>query len=200
MDTQVERTHILKRIQTRGEAPTAPVLREIAQEWRRLHPKISSEPLFALVEALWAAGLREARLVALYLLESCPQHIPVLDWDRIDRWRGDLDSRELTDTLAQRILGAWLLANPAHRFGHLWNQLIRGDVWNQRLALMATISLNRTRADINHPGVALFLVDQVKDTRRPVITEAISCALQALAQIRPGVVATYVDHNREISV
>jgi 3-methyladenine DNA glycosylase AlkD len=197
MDIRRECARILAQVQTVSDVVT---LREIAQDWQRAHPKIPSEPLFTLVEALWNAGSREARLVALYMLESYPRHIPALGQDRLDCWRHDLDSRRLTDTLAQTVFGAWLLANPAHRFGHLWDQLIWGDVWNRRLALMATIPLNRARADVSHPGVTLFLVDQVKDARKSVVTEAVVRALQALGEKRPTVVLAYVDANCHVLV
>lgn len=172
------------------------MLREIAHVWQQAPPDLSAQPLFALVAALWDSDSREARLVALCLLTCYPHHVPALGWEHFDRWRRDLESRARTDVLAREVLGVWLLSHPAHHFGHLWDQLIRGNRWNRRLALVATTWLNQAHEDVNHPGVTLFLVDQVKDACEPVVTEAIACALSALGSVRRDVVLTYLDRNR----
>jgi hypothetical protein len=171
---------------------------EIAGAWQREHPDLSPTSLFALVEVFWAAGSREERLVALSLLEHYPGRVTALSWVHFDRWRRDLDGRELTDALAQKVFGLWLLANPAYRFRRLWQQLIRGDIWSRRMALIATTRLNRVPEGVSHPGVTLFLVDQVKGTREPVIVEGVVLALQALADACPAVVRAYVDQNPDL--
>lgn len=196
MNIRVERARLLESIRARGAAPGEPALREIVHVWQQAHPDLSAQPLFALVEALWDSGSREARLAALCLLTCYPHHVPALGWEHFERWRRDLESRALTDVLAQEILGAWLLSHPAHHFGHLWDQLIRGNRWNRRLALVATTWLNQAHEDVNHPGVTLFLVDQVKRVHGAVITEAIAWALRALGKVRPDAVLTYLNRNR----
>ncbi len=175
-----------------------PRLREIARGWWRDHKDISREDLLALVEALWAGGSREERQLVIFLLERFKRWIPTLTWADFDRWRHDLDNWETTDGMAQWVFGRWLLANPDARLHHLRNLIADEDVWSRRLALIATVWLNRGRKDLSFPDLTLELVDQVKDERHPMITKAVSWALRGLIKKHPQRVAAYLGANREM--
>jgi len=175
-----------------------PRLREIARNWWRAHRKIARDDLLAIVEALWAGGSREERQLAIFLLERYKRWIPDLTWTHFDRWRRDLDNWETTDGMAQWVFGRWLLADPAARLHHLHDLIADADVWSRRLALVATVWLNRGRKDLSFPDLTLELVDRVKDERQPMITKAVSWALRGLIPKHPKQVAAYLDANREM--
>lgn len=217
-DTQAERQRLLDQItqfvdpkyraaMTGVVAPTTarvygvrvPRLREIARDWWREHKKmIDRDDLLALVEALWDGASREERQIAIFLLERYKRWIPDLTWAHFDRWRRDLDNWETTDGMAQWVFGRWLLADPDARFYHLYDLIADEDLWSRRLALVATVWLNRGRKDLSFPDLTLELVDRVKEERHPMITKAVSWALRGLVKKQPLRVATYLDANRAL--
>ncbi|MGC9399226.1 MAG: DNA alkylation repair protein [Anaerolineae bacterium] len=199
MAFQEERVQLLERLHACGEASQVAAVRRVTRDWQRAHPDVSLETLFALVEALWDGGSRVERLAALHLLARYPCHITALTWAHFERWRHDLKDRSVADTLARHVFAPWLLANPAHRFGHLWNRLLLGDRWSRRLALVATVGLNRAHPGVGHPGVTLFLVDQVWDAREPLVQEALAWALRVLAEEDSALVRDYVAHHVTLS-
>jgi 3-methyladenine DNA glycosylase AlkD len=174
-----------------------PDLRMIAEDWQRSHAEIDSETLLALVGALWEGQTREECLLALFLLERYQRVIPLIGWERFDRWRKDLNNWELTDYLAQKIFGEWLLSDPESRLDHLWELIEAPDVWSRRMALVATTWLNRGRADVSFPDLTLQLVDRVREDRHPMITKAVSWALRELSKRYPEQVWCYVNENRD---
>jgi len=175
-----------------------PRLREIARDWWREHKDIAREDLLALVEALWAGGSREERQLVIFLLERFKRWIPALTWAHFDRWRRDLDNWETTDGMAQWVFGRWLLADPDARLHHLRDLIADEDVWSRRLALVATVWLNRGRKDLGFPDLTLELVDQVKEERHQMITKAISWALRGMIKKYPQRVAAYLAENRTL--
>ncbi len=175
-----------------------PRLREIARAWHRTHKGIGREDLMALVEALWDGESREERVLALMLLQRYKRWIPALTWVHFDRWRRGLDNWELTDGLGVRILGAWVLDDPEARLHHLRDLIADEDVWSRRLALVATVWLNRGRKDVSFPNFTLELVDRVKAERHPMITKAVSWALREMTKKHPDRVAAYLEENRDI--
>ncbi len=217
IDVQTERARFLKRLlqnidpqyreaMAGAVAPTGarvygvrvPRLREIARDWWRAHKKIAREDLLALVEALWSGGSREERQVAIFLLERYKRWIPDLAWEHFDRWRSDLDNWETTDGLAQWVFGRWLLADPSARLRHLRNLIVDEDLWSRRMALVATVWLNRAREEDGYADLTLELVDAVKKERHPMITKAVSWALRGLIGKRPDRVASYLEENRDV--
>ncbi len=216
-NVQIERQHLLEEITQSADlkyqaamastvAPTGaqvygvrvPRLREIARDWWREHQKIARAELLALVEALWAGGSREERQLVIFLLERFKRWIPTLTWADFDRWRLDLDNWETTDGMAQWVFGRWLLADPDARLHHLRDLIADEDVWSRRLALVATVWLNRGRKDLSFPNLTLELVDQVKEERHPMITKAVSWALRGMIKKHPQRVAAYLAENRAV--
>ncbi len=214
-DAQAERHRLLNRVvqfvdpqyqaaMTGMVAPTTarvygvrvPRLREIARDWWREHKTILRDDLLSVVEALWAGGSREERQIAIFLLVRYKRWIPDLTWAHFDRWRRDLDNWETTDGMAQWVFGRWLLADPDARLHHLRDLIADEDLWSRRLALVATVWLNRGRKDLSFPDLTLEMVDRVKEERHPMITKAVSWALRGLIPKHPQRVAAYLDENR----
>ena len=174
-----------------------PRLREAARAWHRAHKGVAREEWIAMVEALWAGESREERLLAVHLSQRYHSWIPTLTWAHFDRWRRNLDNWELTDGLAAWVLGPWILADLAARLRHLSELIGDEHVWSRRLALVATVPLNRGGAGSAIPDLTLELVDRVKDERHPMITKAVSWALRGMVEADAGRVAAYVEENRE---
>jgi 3-methyladenine DNA glycosylase AlkD len=175
-----------------------PRLRETARNWKVTHKSVARQDLMALVEVLWNGESREEKLLAVYLLQGYRRWIPDLTWAHFDRWRGSLDNWEVTDGLSQWVLGPWLLADPETRLDHLWDLIADEDLWSRRMALVATVWLNRGYRGFSAPDLTLELVDRVKQERDPMFTKAVSWALRGLIKTHPDRVETYVQENRAV--
>jgi 3-methyladenine DNA glycosylase AlkD len=216
MDVAAEREAILNRILSRADPDhregmriavqthlqmygvRVPALREIAKTWYQANKDVARDDFMALIEALWVGASREERMVAIYLLIHFKRWIPDLTWDHFVRWTRDLDNWEINDGLAQWVLGRWLLDDPDARLDHLWDLIADEDVWKRRLALIATVWLNRGRKDVSYPELTLAFVDRAKADRHPMITKAVSWALRVMGTKHPERVAAYVEGNRDV--
>jgi len=175
-----------------------PQLRQIARDWQRTHKQITRTDHLALVEALWEGQSREERLLAVYLLERYHRWIPELNWADFDRWRRRVDNWEVGDGLAMWVLGPWLLADPQGRLDHLRQLIPDPELWSRRLALVATVPVNRSGPGFAVPELTLELVGRVRAERDPMITKAVSWALRGLAEVHPKPVAAYLEANRDL--
>lgn len=216
MDVIVEKQHLLEQIRQHAEPEyqkgasmvmrtrlkvygvRVPNLRRIARDWQRAHQQVARDDLLALVEALWDGASQEERALAIELLAGHRHHIPGLTWDDFDRWRRQLDNWGLTDALGSSVLGPWLLADPDARLGHLWTLIADEDVWSRRLALVATVLINRGRTGPAIPDLTLALIDCVKAERQPMMTKAVSWALREMIKAHPERVGDYIQENRAV--
>ncbi|NLF03368.1 MAG: DNA alkylation repair protein [Anaerolineales bacterium] len=215
LDLEVERRRLLDEIVaaaepayrafTAGILPTAlhlygvrvPDLRGIARVWQSVHPHVARADLLALLDALWEGRSYEERALAMELLGRYRRWIPTLTPAQLDRWRRQLDNWGLTDGLGTAIMGPWIMADPPARLPYLDALIASEAVWSRRLALVATVPINRGRASLPIPDLTLALVDRVQAERDPMITKAVSWALRELTKRHPEQVAAYVAANRE---
>lgn len=172
-----------------------PDLRQIAAGWKADHKQLGRDDVLAVAEVLWTGESLEERTLANLLLASYPKVVAGLPWDVFDCWRRLVDNWGVGDALATTVFGPWLLANPGDRLHHLEALIADEDLWSRRLALVATVPLNR-RATTAVPDLTLELVDRVKHEREPMITKAVSWALRELSKSDPDRVAAYLDDNR----
>jgi 3-methyladenine DNA glycosylase AlkD len=189
----------------RKMAPTAlkvygvrvPQLRKIAQAWYRAHKQIARDDLMALVDILWDGESREERSLAVLLLEHYRDQIPDLPKEHFDRWRQSLDSWELTDGLGW-VLAFWLAGDPDTRLDYLWDLIADEDMWSRRVALVATVRINRGKLGFTAPDLTLRLVDRVKEERHPMITKAVSWVLREMIKHHREQVVVYLGENRDV--
>jgi 3-methyladenine DNA glycosylase AlkD len=130
------------------------------------------------------------------LLQYFPTHTRELGWERLERWAADLDNEELTDVMAHRVLGTWVVAHPNERMPHLMELVEGEDAWSRRLALAATTWLNRGGEGMSYPDFTLNLARQVKDDNRPEVAGALSFALRAVARQHPRQAAAFLRANQ----
>jgi 3-methyladenine DNA glycosylase AlkD len=174
-----------------------PHLREIAREWQRDHKQIDHGKLVALVELLWNGQSLEERILATLLLERYKHLIPDLTMAHFDRWRRGLDNWALTDGLGW-VLALWVLGDTDAGLAYLGVLVADEDVWSRRLALVATVRMNRESAD---PGIldhTLGLVDRVKEEHHPMVTKAVSWVLRELTRRHRDRTIAYLEENREV--
>ncbi|RPI22658.1 MAG: DNA alkylation repair protein [Acidobacteria bacterium] len=174
-----------------------PDLRKIVRSWVQTHRHTPWPEVLSLVESLTCAPSQEERALAIVLLQSNPGRIPELEWDHFDRWRKLLDNWALTDGLGTIAFGPWIKADAASRVARLSFLIREPDVWSRRLALVATVPLNRDRRTAL-PDLSLALVDQVKHEREPMVTKAVSWVLRELTKTHRDRVFDYVEKNRRL--
>ena len=109
-----------------------------------------------------------------------------------------LENWGLTDALSTIALGPWVLADPARRLDHLRALIYDEHLWSRRLALVATVPLNRGHTGMTFPQLTLELIDAVKHERHPMITKAISWALRAMIRHHRDQVAAYLEDQRGV--
>ena len=151
-----------------------PVLRRVAAAWQRTHKTEIRVEVMELIEAFWEGKSREERLLAVYILSRYKRWIPDLAWKDLDRWRRKVDNWEVGDGLAMWVLSPWIAADPDARLDHLRTLISDGDMWSRRLALVATVPLNRNHEDSAASDLTFELVDVVKAEREAMITKAVS--------------------------
>lgn len=174
-----------------------PMLRQLARDWKQAHPQIDRESLMALVDALWQATSQEERVLAVELLEAYRRWIPTLDQENFDRWRRQCSNWALTDPLGSRVLGPWIMAAQEERLPYLETLIGDPDLWSRRLALVASIAVNRRRRGPTIPDLTLALIDRVKAERDPMMSKAVSWALRGMIPRHRDRVAAYLAINQE---
>jgi 3-methyladenine DNA glycosylase AlkD len=206
VDAQAERRHFLSQFEALADAEyragmarvygvRVPRLREMARTWQRAHKEIDLAALVPLIDALWAGDSREERVLAVHLLTRYKRLIPGLDWAHFDRWRPRLDDWEPTDGLASWVLAPWLMADREARLPHLRALIADEHLWSRRLALVATVPINRKPDGGTIPDLTLDLVERVKHERERMITKAVSWALRELTKTHPRRVEAYLAQN-----
>lgn len=173
-----------------------PELRRVARAFRVEHADAPWEEVLEVVDALWESDLQDERLLAILITGYYARRIPELRWEHFDRWRGRLENWGLTDALATIVLGPWVQASMPARLRHLRALVRDEDLWSRRLAIVATVLLNRGRKAPAIPDVTFALLDRVKAERDPMMTKAVSWALRELVKTHPDRVEAYLEENR----
>lgn len=173
-----------------------PQLRRITRDWHRAHGELERSDLVNLVEALWGGESREEQTVSVLLLEQHKHWIPDLTQAHFDRWRRGLESWEATDGLGW-VLALWLSGNPDTRLGYLSDLIGDVDVWSRRMALVATVRINRGQLGPTIPCLTLQLIDRAVSERHPMITKAVSWALRELIRHHRDQAAAYMESNQQ---
>ena len=174
-----------------------PQLRRIARGWYDAHQRIGASDLVALMDVLWKGESREERTLVILLLEHYHHRVRGLTRADFERWRRGLDSWEATDGLGW-VLAVWVLGDVDTRQDFLGDLIIDEDVWSRRMALAATVRINRDMAGPTLPDRTLELVDKVKGERHPMVTKAVSWALREMVKQHRERVAAYLEANRDL--
>ncbi|RPJ83449.1 MAG: DNA alkylation repair protein [Acidobacteria bacterium] len=174
-----------------------PNLRKIVRTWLGAHRQTPWPEILGLIEILWCGPSQEERGLALLLLESNSRRIPELQWDHFNRWRLMSDNWGITDGLGCIAFGPWIKADMPSRLERLMFLIHEADIWSRRLALVATVPLNRDEASAI-PDLTLQLVDKVKHERDPMITKAVSWVLRELTKTHKPRVIDYLEKNRRL--
>ena len=120
-----------------AHATRVPDIRKVASEWRRAHRGVAPEDVLTLCDALWAAGWREERIVAISLIAGSKPVLAAVGWDQLEAWSADVDNWEHVDHLAD-VTGRLLIANPA-LLARVEPLETSDNPWQRRLALVTLI-------------------------------------------------------------
>ena len=128
----------------------------------------------ALAQALWATGIYEARMLAIFVEE--PQRVTS---SQMDRWARASDNWAVTDTLCFKLFDqtphAWTKAEA-------WCAKPDEFVRRAGLALIASLALHTKGGDPAPFLRALALIERAAGDERNFVKKAASWALRAIAQ------------------
>jgi 3-methyladenine DNA glycosylase AlkD len=145
------------------------------------HPGITHAELVAVVEALWAKPVHERRMAAVALLESYPELIFRGDLGLLERLVRESKTWALVDGLAEDVLGALLVRDPAAA-GALDRWAADPDFWVRRSALLAQIEPLKSGAPFER--FARY-TDAMLDEKEFFIRKAIGWVLREASKTRP---------------
>ena len=163
-------------------AATTPALRKIRRQWSAI---LKSQPAchvlrFAehlLIQASWPA-----RLLAYEVIAHHPAAFGSLTHLRIERMARGLADWGSIDLFGVTVSGpAWLAGRLSTLKVRAWTR--SRDRWRRRLALVSTVPLNvASRGGGGDAGRTLDICARLLDDREPVVINALSWALRALAK------------------
>lgn len=125
----------------------------------------------ALAEALWQAGVYEARMVACMIDDPA-----TVTPERMDRWRSDFDNWAVTDTVCFKL---W--DRTPHAFAAIDRWASLNDEFGRRaaFALLASCALHRIGEDADYL-TRLPLIEAVSGDERNFVRKAVNWALRAI--------------------
>jgi len=186
-DPDLERQNLL------SAAPVmrTPVLRAAAREWKKAHPRVAYYDVLSLIETLWSGNSLE-RSLALELLLAYRRNLAELRWEHFDHWSRTLRDWPDTDGLGIYIFGPWVALDVKKR-APLLSRLMRSrHLWQRRLALVATVPLNRGRLCPPIPVQTLALITTARRESDPMIVKSTSWALRELTKRHRARVTAYL--------
>ncbi len=161
---------------------SAPVLRAKAREIGRDHD---------LALALWASGVREARVLAALIAEPSRVTRPLMD-----RWARDFDSWDICDAvccnLFDRTTLAWTVAVE-------WARREPEFVKRAGFVLMAALAVHDKAAPDRRFLPFLKLVEGAADDERNFVRKAVNWALRQIGKRSPGLRLAAVRTARRIA-
>ena len=140
-------------------------LRTIARETGRSH---------ALAEALWAAGIHEARILASIIAE--PKRI---DLAQMERWAIDLDSWDLCDQCCTNL---WVRTPFAREQALAWSDRSEEFVKRAGFVLMAQVASKDRGAGAELLLRYLIRAEQAAGDERNFVKKAVSWAMREIGQ------------------
>jgi 3-methyladenine DNA glycosylase AlkD len=167
-----------------------PNIRQLVADRRNLIDAADDEDVGALADALWGGVTYDEMALAIALLRVRPS---LVDPDRIDRWRVDLDGWGTTDDLAGAVR-PWVTEDPEYALAVLEHLAGESHAWSRRLALLATVGLARAGT---HTDRILQMVASVLDDVRPTIQRAVSTVLREAGTSDPEPVLVFVEEHTD---
>lgn len=170
-------------------------LEALAVAWHREHPGADFGKVLALADELWARAVREEMMLASLLVSRHAGARAAFGLRRLERWGALVDNWELADSLAGRVFGPWVAAEPGRRLGAAERLAGRRNPWLRRLGLVACVYVGR------RPDAALWwsrvsaLVLTLAGERRAAIPKAISWVLREHTRHCPDAVAGFLDEH-----
>lgn len=182
---------------------TVPVVRRLAGTWLSRHADLDARSLRAVTEALWRAGVFEARLLATVLVQRRSGLLRTADLPWLERLLRDCRAWALMDNLAPYAVADVLARSPTLRRRTLTRWSRDPDFWTRRAALL-TMHRDLARGDGDWPLwtalAATNLEDQARWLAAPpspeerfFIRKALGWALRDASRARPGDVAAFVE-------
>jgi 3-methyladenine DNA glycosylase AlkD len=144
-------------------------------------PELSHPELLALVEALWAKPVFERRMLAVTLLEACPELVAPGDLPLLERLVRESETWALVDGLAGDVIGELLVRNPRSA-SKLDRWAKDADLWVRRSALLAQIKPLKDGAPFARFG---RYADAMLDEKEFFIRKAIGWVLREAGKTRP---------------
>jgi 3-methyladenine DNA glycosylase AlkD len=146
----------------------------------------------ALAQALWATGIYEARMLAIFVAE--PERLTPA---QMDRWARESDNWAVTDTLCFKLFD---LTPHAWAKAQAWRAKPQEFVKRAGLALIASLALHTKGGDPAPFLRALALIEAASSDERNFVKKGASWALRAIGQRKdPGTKAAALELARRLA-
>lgn len=178
-----EKRYLKSRIRHYGVA--VPGIRKVAAAFVKAHPELERRGLLALVQALWADEVHEARMAAVELLDLLGDLLEPTDLALVERLVRESGTWALVDGLAANVAGGLVERHPG-----LGTTLDRWatdpDFWVRRAALLALLlPLRRGGGDFDRFG---RYAEGMLEEREFFVRKAIGWVLRETGKTRPELV------------
>ncbi len=172
--------------------------RKLTVDFLKTHSEISLSEFINLLDLLYQGQSVNEKELAGLLLEKKAAYRQKIIPAKLDRWLDHLVGWLEVDSLCQSNFGAKeMLANWPE-----WEKLIRqlsqnANINKRRASLVLLIKPNRQLKDQKLAGLALAMIDNLKNEKSRLITKAISWLLREMVKNQRELVKDYFERNRQ---
>ena len=169
------------------------LIRELKAEYKHWPP----EEWIGLSRALVHSGVFECQVLGFELIAGNKKLLALMTYKDASGLMHKLDNWASVDHFSVGIFGVmWRLGEVQDR--HIQRLLESDNVWERRVAVVSTVSLNlKSRGGTGDTDRTVWVCEQVVDERHPMIWKALSWALRQLSRVDPEAVESFLDEHGE---
>jgi 3-methyladenine DNA glycosylase AlkD len=175
----------------------SPDLRGLIKELKAKYKHWPAEDWIGLSKALVHTGIFECQVTGFELIAGSKKWLGAMKYEDAADLMCHLDNWASVDHFSVGIFGVlWRLGEVQDR--HIQGLLESDNVWERRVAVVSTVSLNlKSRGGTGDTVRTVRVCEQVVDERHPMIWKALSWALRQLSRMDREAVESFLDMHGE---
>lgn len=170
---------------------------QIAKEFRRTQPNLSTMALYEIAQALWSGEYHEEKRLAVQLLDAYAKTLTADAWPMLFHWLQTAGSWDLVDETAAHLIGALIERYPEFNV-EIEQWVMHENFWIRRAALVCHVLAIRHNTV---PPVCIYqLCDSLMTDREYYVQKALGWVLRECAGKDPdGTMAFLALHRGKTS-